>query len=316
MQFINYLLNINTDNHWANKIEPNVIPSPKRELEWYENTETRNKLKSIFFALGIVSASTAALTTFCFTATLLTVVISASLTLGAITLLIGGVYLSRMKPSELDPVYRLQKRQELFAGSEVPSFSILNSAQIGDIVTWNEIQTVLKHDINRMDYSSFIQKHGMRVLRFLNSDNLSILRIKFLTHVSSFMNQEDENLDAILNTEEARIFGLTSDELETLRITKEVEKVKNSSSFLQIAANITLKLAKKVVPTPIMNAAQCTAVCINLASEGEFKKSAIFGLGAVTSVTIFAADKILQADNPEAYQIGKQMVKFEKSSNV
>jgi hypothetical protein len=331
-----------TKVHWANDIASDNLPPLKRELEWYEDTEKRDYVNSIFLGLGTLSAGIAIFSAVCLTVTLTTILVTASFTLAATALLVAAVYFATMEPCELDPIYRLEKRQELLSSSDAPHFSELTSALRGEILTENEIQSILKQEINRMDFHSFLRKHDIHGLRFLDSSNLSLLRPSYLAYLSSLMEdlgvKTENDFDIILNSEEARIFDLTVSELLVFFQTKETEPdeqnktsifetmgsyassafgVAKSSSgnVIGSAARMALKVAKTVTPKPLVNVAQCSAASFTFATQGKFKESANAALGAVTCAALFVAEQDLKAENPEEYQIVKDLIKFENLDN-
>ncbi|MBA3238217.1 MAG: hypothetical protein H0T62_07730 [Parachlamydiaceae bacterium] len=345
MDILNYFFNPGASEnkvHWATDIAPENLPLPKRELEWYEETEKRNEINSIFISLGCVSAGVAILGAVCLTATLATVLVTATFALAATALLVAAVYLATMEPNELDPVYRLEKRQELLSRSEAPHYSELITARLGDILTEDEIQTVLTHEINRMDYDSFKQKHAIDGLRFLNQTNIALLRPNYLAYLDDFMIESEEGLDAILNSEEARIFALKLEELfnkksEEIVETEDPEDEQSKTSLFETmgsyassafevaksstgqafngAAKMALKVAKTVTPKPLVNVAQCTAASFTYATQGKFNESVNAALGAVTCATLFAVEQELRTENPEGYRIAKDASKFENFNN-
>lgn len=327
MDFANYFLNSifgESNIHWANEVDSNALPPPKRALEWYEDTEKRNIVNAIFFGLGSLSAGAAVFTAVYLTATLTAALITASLALAATALVVAAIYLYTMEPSALDPVYRMEKRQELLSQPETPPFSALNSALNGDILTRYEIQGALRHDINGMDFDAFIQKHGIEGLRFLDFQNKSLLRPKYVGYLLQ-KNMGEVELGDTLFSEEAKIFNLGVEELTSS------PKDENQSSIAQTMSSyatsamsfakekgpgIALKAVESVVPTQLKNAAHCASASITYATQGEYTKSANAAFGAVTFATVYTMDEMLKAENPEVYKMADQIIDYEKLNTI
>lgn len=293
---------------WATNVDRNTLPPPSRELSWYEYDEKRNVVDAIFFGLGTLSAGAAVFTAVYLTATLTTVLIAASLALIATASIVAAIYLYTMEPSPLDPIYRMEKRNELLSETEAPPFSELDSALEGDILTRDEIQVIMEHEIKGMDFDSFIQKHQMQGLYFLDSENRSLLKPKYVESLLRKKLGEVELGDALMS-EEAKIFNLAVEDLsqEPSMIQAIVSYVKNN------AANLVVKAAESVLPTEIKNATRCASASITYAMRGEYAKSGYAALGAVTSTGVYIADKTMKTEYPEAYEMADQALDYEKN---
>lgn len=333
MDFVNWFFNSGfnesaTKIHWTSEIDRDALPEPKRSLEWYEVTEVRNRVNSIFRILGGLSAVASIFTAVVLTGSLTASLITASLALTGIALLVAAIYLSTREVCELDPVYRMEKRLSLLLKTETPPFFELNAAISGDILSRLEVQGILRHEINNTDYHSFVKKHEIQGLHFLDVENRTLLKPKYLEYLRTFITDLEVYLEHIQESEEVKIFDLTPEDLmstfkkdennssliQTLgsHTFSAMENVKETSGKLIVgAADMALRVTETVVPKPLMNAIQCTAASIQLASKGEYKKSAKAALGAVTFASVFTTGKLLEAQNPEAYQMAEQINEYQ-----
>lgn len=135
--------------------------------------------------------------------------IGAAAALGAIGTGIGIRY---REPSPFCPVVRNEKRQAIAQQcyDKILPFSKLQEYQKENLLLYDEIQTLLRLEIEN-GYDYFIEKHGWEAAEFLDLENKSILKLKYLSKLSEM---EHTDMTDITNTKESNFFGMTDTAIE------------------------------------------------------------------------------------------------------
>lgn len=160
-----------------NSILWNSLPVPV-ERRCCDSERIRQALTRAFAALTVLSAAMAIYAALYFTALPLS-----GLAILTTALVITTIALSSMKPSPDDAEVLLQQRQTL--GAEIQKTPNLSAGEIRTFcpnpksLTKEELNLLLRHDAQTMEYTAFVNKHG-HVLDILDAENLATLKPKFI----------------------------------------------------------------------------------------------------------------------------------------
>src|SRR5262249_11433590 len=151
--------------------------------KFYESSKIRRVALIAFAALAVVSAGATLYAAFFFTALPSSVVtVFSTCALSTTAFSVGTYVLFRLKPSLNCPEYRLHCRKN--AGGEIENGG-LNIAEIrrkfrAEIVTDEDLNTLIRQDVQTLPYSALIEKWGEGVLDILDQTHQRDLRQKFL----------------------------------------------------------------------------------------------------------------------------------------
>lgn len=185
-----------------------------------ESSRMRQATTRAFAVLTLATAAATVYTALYFTALPFTVITVVS-GLAALTtaLAITTVLVSRMKALPTDPEVLLQKRVAL--GDALEQNSDLGFEEMQQICpslkafSKEELNLLVRNDAQTMEYTAFMNKHGDRVLHFLDDENLKALRPKWLHHVMGTMTKT-YTLDQILALGPSKKFDINQDDLNLL----------------------------------------------------------------------------------------------------
>lgn len=292
-----------------------------RTLKWHEVTKTRNIVGNVFLSLSSLTAAAAL-----FTATASLAIASLAFASLSVVFLATGVYLRKMKDHELDPDFRMNKRNQINSlQPKIPHVITLNSLVSRFIITCNEKQVLLHQDIYATDYNDFVVKHSQRIFDELDKTNIDLLKLKFLDYLSKC---EITDPQTILQSHANRYFLLTEADLAPFlpKVAEEEEKgveAPASSMLSNLASKASTYVGPAVkfavntfVPLPLRAAGQFAMASAQSAYEGKAKQSMFLAANAATYLLIHSTKAMLSVLYPEASQVVKQQMMYEKARDV
>lgn len=309
-------------NTSARSVDWNSLP-PTRKLAWHEVTKTRNAVSKVFLLLAAVTATAAIIIA-------TTPIGLASLAVGAVSLafLGGGIYLRRMAEHELDPDFRMQKRclfrQQMY-DPNLKTLNVLNTSVAHFLITKAEKQALLHEEIYFLEYDVFVTKHGEKVFGELDQTNMALLRNKFLDYLNRC---EITEIKPILQSNANQYFQLTEADL-TPFLPKSVEPAKGEAAGKPSGSrfdHLTSKASAFVVPTikyaadffipsALKAAGNYAMASAQHAYNGKMQTSMYLAANAATCVLIHTTKGMLDVLYPEASQVVKHQMNFEKNLN-
>lgn len=176
---------------------------------WLDVTSNRKSLSNVLFASTFSSAT---ITQF-IAKPILSIRTFRSFTLFTLALFISGIILRCLPTSKRCPEWVKQQREsaENEFRENIPKFDEIQYDS--SILSPEEIQILLQRDICKMTYGTFINKHKIPVLDFLDQTNKELLKPKYLNWLVE--NHNSRGAKEIANDEPSKKLKVCKDEIAT-----------------------------------------------------------------------------------------------------